>query len=260
MNQKSSVLIVEDNESMVFLLSELIESNPKFTLAGFSKDGEDALEKIKLLRPSIVILDICLPLIDGIDVLKELNKERDVYFPKVVVTSCMGLDDITKTAMNLGASYYFVKPFDSNSLLAKLEQLIEVELPFDNADVEINPLVVDDETVRRTVQTKITALLHMIGVPPHTKGYVYIKEAVELLYYDSMYAKITKVLYPKLAETFEVTSFSVERAIRNTIDITIERGEWEQIEKIFHGSRSKGDKLTNSEFIAAAVEYIKSDR
>ena len=60
------VLIVDDSAAMRRILTRLVESDSRFTVAGTARDGQDAIEKARLLKPDVVTLDINMPRLDGI--------------------------------------------------------------------------------------------------------------------------------------------------------------------------------------------------
>ncbi len=131
------VLVVEDDTQAGTLLQHIFESSG-FRVA-LARDGEEALRKVKALRPAAVTLDVLLPGIDGWGVLQVLKGDpetRDV--PIVVVTV---LDNPTR-AYALGASDYFVKPVDRQTLLARIAAYARV--PGSRAG-ELTVLAVDDD-------------------------------------------------------------------------------------------------------------------
>lgn len=112
------------------------------------------------------------------------------------------------------------------------------------------------------LKTRITDVMHMLGVPAHIQGYRYIREAITMLVNDmSMVNDITKVLYPKVAETFQTTPSRVERAMRHAIEVAWDRADLEVLQAWFGYTISitKG-KPTNSEFIALVADKILIER
>ena len=104
----------------------------------------------------------------------------------------------------------------------------------------------------------VTGIIHEIGVPAHIKGYQYLREAIIIAVNDmDVINAITKVLYPQVAKTFQTTPSRVERAIRHAIEVAWDRGDVDEIQKIFGYTVSniKG-KPTNSEFIAMLADNL----
>ncbi|MDO8526012.1 MAG: response regulator, partial [Candidatus Omnitrophota bacterium] len=114
-------LIVDDEQDVVDNVSEL------FTLRTYAvitaSSGRKALELVEKEKPNIIILDIRMPDINGIDVLKEVKKN----YPKIRVIMLTGIEDeATKNmAMALGASGYFTKPYSYSELLDISRKLIQ---------------------------------------------------------------------------------------------------------------------------------------
>src|SRR5690606_33051394 len=78
---------------------------------------------------------------------------------------------------------------------------------------------------QRQLDTTITAIIKEIGVPAHIKGYVYLREAIQMVYYDiELLSSVTKILYPDIAQKFNTTPSRVERAIRHAIEVAWNRG------------------------------------
>jgi two-component system response regulator (stage 0 sporulation protein A) len=107
----------------------------------------------------------------------------------------------------------------------------------------------------------ITEIMLDIGVPAHLKGYHYLREAILLTGRDMELAtSVTKLLYPTIARRFRTTDQKVERAIRNAIEVSWNRGNQETFEKIFGYSAQSGrTRPTNSEYIARIADKIQLD-
>ena len=109
------------------------------------------------------------------------------------------------------------------------------------------------------LDTEITTILHEVGVPAHIKGYMYLREAINMVYANvEILGSITKVLYPEIASTFGTTSSRVERAIRHAIEIAWVRCNVDAISDIFSYTISYNkSKPTNSEFIAMIADRLR---
>lgn len=106
----------------------------------------------------------------------------------------------------------------------------------------------------------IRQILLELGAPDHLVGHPYIIYAVMLVVEDGMYIhNITFGLYPQVAAKFDTTAARVERAIRNLIEVTWTRGDWEVLRRYFGNtiSSDKG-KPTNGEFIARIANVVKA--
>lgn len=107
----------------------------------------------------------------------------------------------------------------------------------------------------------ITEIMLDIGVPAHLRGYHYLRDAILLSGRDmEVVSSVTKLLYPTIARHFRTTDQKVERAIRNAIEVSWNRGNVETFEKMFGYSVLSGrTRPTNSEYIARIADKIRLD-
>ena len=114
--------------------------------------------------------------------------------------------------------------------------------------------------IRKCVQLEkyVTKIMLGLGVPVHLGGYRYIREAILVTITDmEAVNRVTKYLYPEIAEMYNTTPVKVERAIRTAIEASWARGSREVMEEIFGYSSASGRKRpTNSEYIARLTDKI----
>ncbi|NLY44531.1 MAG: sporulation transcription factor Spo0A [Tissierella sp.] len=260
---KIKVVVADDNREFSKIVAQFISTQEEFEVVGIAKDGLEALRLIDKEKPHILILDIIMPHLDGLGVLERLNEASSTYFPKVVILSAVGQDTITQRAIELGASYYMVKPFDFYIFIDRLKQIYEMNFPSpNNFDDDMPVMVKEDSNTNyreKDLETKITKIIQEIGIPAHIKGYLYIREAITMVIDDMDYlGAVTKELYPAVASKFSTTPSRVERAIRHAIEVAWNRGKIETLDRIFGYtvSNAKG-KPTNSEFIALIADKLR---
>lgn len=111
----------------------------------------------------------------------------------------------------------------------------------------------------RKVEQLISHIMLDMGVPAHLKGYRYVRTAVLMAEEDmKVVGSVTKLLYPEIAKQYNTTDCKVERAIRNAIEISWERGNKETFERMFgYCVKSGKGRPTNSEYIAAIADAIR---
>lgn len=118
--RKTRVLIIEDSIYMQYVISQILEEDPRLEVVGKARDGIDALEKIKRLSPDVVTLDIQMPRMDGLEFLRE--NRRTHRLPCVVISSLTTEGAVeTIQALELGAVDFIPKPAGIESLT--LEQI-----------------------------------------------------------------------------------------------------------------------------------------
>lgn len=109
------------------------------------------------------------------------------------------------------------------------------------------------------LERAISGFMLELGIPAHLRGYQYLRSAVEMCAEDmGLVGSVTKLLYPDLAKLYKTTDQKIERAIRNAIEVSWERGNSALFERLFgYSNASEYGRPTNSEYIAAAADYIR---
>ena len=123
MKDKLSILVADDNVDFAKNLSNYIEKEEEMEVIGIAKDGIEAVDMIKNTKPDIAIIDVIMPQLDGLGVLERINDLNMDKKPFCIVLSAVGQDKVTARAMELGAEYYVVKPFDINVLMKRIKDL-----------------------------------------------------------------------------------------------------------------------------------------
>ena len=124
----NSVAIVEDNSDILQALEQIIESSGVYTLAGSCISGEEALQKLPLLNPTVVLMDIGLgDGINGIEVVRELKESN----PQILFLMCTIYEEDEKIfeALRAGASGYILKKTSPAKLLEGIQELIDGGAP-----------------------------------------------------------------------------------------------------------------------------------
>lgn len=252
MEKKLKVVIADDSTELGQNCAKALKGyGMDVTLC--EKDGRCVLEKTKSAKPDIVIADVFMPNLDILGVLgglKELDaKER----PMVMAMSSFDNQRLEKETLDAGASYYFLKPFDMNTMAERIIQL-------SGWRNETSPAVLRDNVVTDArLELMITDIIHDIGVPAHIKGYHYLREAIMLSVKDGeVINSVTKLLYPTVAKKHNTTSSRVERAIRHAIEVAWDRGDLDVLNSYFgYTIQNNRGKPTNSEFIAMISDKLR---
>ena len=119
-----SILVVDDNQDIRDLITLIVEEEGYGVLA--ASDGESALNLLQIHQPELLLLDVMMPGLSGIDVLKEIRATGNVV-PVLMITAKSQSMDI-ELALAAGANSYIVKPFRADALLEKISSLISQEL------------------------------------------------------------------------------------------------------------------------------------
>ena len=247
MSDRKKIVLADASEEFRQLLADLIQEEDDLTVCAQTGSGEELLDLISRHRPDVVIMDLMLAEMDGLEVLDELGDDRT----RVLVLSAFSSPALAEQISRRGGDYCMLKPCRAQSVIERarlLTQAVEPEEP-------------QPEDAARDLERQVTAIIHEIGVPAHIKGYQYLREAIGLAVADmEIINAVTKVLYPAVAKKFGTTASRVERAIRHAIEVAWDRGDLETLQKYFGYtvSNAKG-KPTNSEFIAMIADRISLD-
>ena len=217
------------------------------------KDGRVVVDTINKEKPDVVIADVFMPNLDILGVLTDIKEMPEKDRPMVMVMSSFDNQRLEKETLDNGASYYFLKPFDINSMAQRV-------LKLSGWKNEKAPILVKNNAIGdNELEILVTEIMHQIGVPAHIKGYHYLRESIILAVKDSeIINSVTKLLYPTIAKLHATTSSRVERAIRHAIEVAWDRGDIDVLNSYFgYTIQSQRGKPTNSEFIAMISDKLR---
>ncbi len=262
---KIEILLADDNREFTNLLSEYISEQSDMSVSGVAYNGEEVLRHLEETRkiPDVLILDIIMPHLDGLGVLERLKEMNLSPMPKIIMLTAFGQENITQKAVQLGASYYILKPFDMDVLANRIRQLVGNPTFTTNGSYATSSSSIKSNVVPiakgKNLDANITSIIHEIGVPAHIKGYQYLREAITMVYNNiEILGAITKTLYPAIAEKFKTTPSRVERAIRHAIEVAWTRGNIDSISHLFgYTINISKSKPTKSEFIAMVADKLR---
>lgn len=118
---KRSILVVDDDRKLVELIKLYLEKDGYRVLAAY--DGQEALVLARSKRPDLIILDLMLPQVDGLDVCHILRHEQELKVPIIMLTAKTTEQDKI-TGLDLGADDYVTKPFSPGELLARVRAVL----------------------------------------------------------------------------------------------------------------------------------------
>ncbi len=253
MNTKLKVMIADDTADFGQNCAKILRSYGMEVVL-CEKDGARLVYESEKHKVNVIIADVFMPNLDILGVLN-LLKEKDIKDrPIVMAMSNFDNQRLEKETLDAGASYYFLKPIDFNTMAQRI-------INISGWKNETAPLVVNKSQVATDIQLEIliTDIIHQIGVPAHIKGYNYLRDAIMMSVKNTdMINSVTKVLYPTVAKKHQTTSSRVERAIRHAIEVAWDRGDMDTLDSYFgYTIQNNRGKPTNSEFIAMISDKIR---
>lgn len=264
MTNKIKVGIADDNKDFCEILTDFFETQQNIDIVFTVHDGMQTVEAVFKEKPDVLILDMIMPYLDGLGVLEKINGMELENTPKIIMLSAVGQESITQKAINLGAEYYVVKPFDLNILAKRIYQLSghDQVVSQPNKGTISRSIINTDESKKNDLEIDITNIIHEVGVPAHIKGYQYLRHAITMVVEDmDLLSAVTKELYPAIAKKNNTTPSRVERAIRHAIEVAWNRGKIETLNSLFgYTVHNDKGKPTNSEFIAIIADKLRLER
>ena len=259
METKIRVLVADANHDFCTLIKNLISAESDMEVVGATDDGLETLALVAELTPDVLIMDLALTKLDGLEVLRRIPESG--AHPHVIVLSGFLNNNVVSACSSLGADYFMPKPCDPPALLGRVRQLSGHGAIASNAGYDCK-LVPQPTKQDVNLEAVVTDIIHEIGVPAHIKGYQYLRDAIMMSVDDGeMLNSITKILYPSIAKQHKTTPSRVERAIRHAIEVAWTRGKVDTIDELFGYTVSNGKgKPTNSEFVALIADKIRLEQ
>lgn len=121
MKHEVTVLVVDDHPLLRHGLRDFIGRNSRFKIIGEASDGEEALRQIVHLNPKIIILDIDMPHLNGLETIKAIRTLPNTV--KIIILTMYKEEDMFNAAMDLGAKAYVLKENAANDVVAALEKV-----------------------------------------------------------------------------------------------------------------------------------------
>ncbi|MCF7974949.1 MAG: response regulator transcription factor [Phycisphaerae bacterium] len=140
---KGTILVVDDEDDIVELVRIHLEREGYGVLS--ADTGEEAIELAKAKQPQLIVLDLMLPGMDGLDVCRIIRHHDKTADIPIVMLSAKSLDSDIVSGLDLGADEYMTKPFSSKVLVARIRRILNrrVEVSLDRNVVHIHDLTID---------------------------------------------------------------------------------------------------------------------
>ena len=119
-----NVAIAEDNPKTLELLNDMLKNEEGINIVGNAETGEDAYKMILNSEPDIVLLDVVMPGMDGVEVMEKVKTEGDFKKkPSFIMVSAAGSENVTEDSFRMGANYFIMKPFEKDSVIEKIRRV-----------------------------------------------------------------------------------------------------------------------------------------
>ena len=262
-NEKTiKILMADDNKAFSDTVKKAIEREKGMEVSKILTDGKDVVKEVCSSYPDVLIMDLVLPYKEGLEVLEEIKNLNLRKGPIIIVATVITNEKVIRKCIEYGANYFIAKPCTPEGIIKiiknlKAEKLDASMFALNEDKIEDNSYITN--SIEEIIETKVTNIIHKIGIPAHIKGYQYLRSAIiKSVINSEIINSVTKELYPQVAKDFNTTPPRVERAIRHAIEVAWMRGEEETLNKIFgYTVQSNKGKPTNSEFIAMIADKLR---
>ncbi len=247
------ILIVDDHASLRKETADFLRSQENIVEVCEAANGAEALQLLKANPFDVIITDIIMPVMDGFMLMEEVQRMQADTMPHIIVATSLCRDCFINRAMEMGAHFYMVRPFEPAHLISHIRRLTGENTVAEYVPVPVHVPCMDE---------RLGALFLTMGIPAHIKGYSYLRHGIKMAVdRPELMRRITKELYPGIAKHFGTSASKVERAIRHAIEVAWNRGRIETLNTTF-GCRvcTPQDKPTNGEFIAMIADKLSMER
>jgi len=156
MHDPPCILIVDDNETNRDILVTRLKANGYRTLQ--AADGEEALKAVTQHRPDLVLLDVMMPKLDGLETCRRLKSRREEPFtPVILVTARTATEDIV-AGLDAGADEYLTKPVDQAALVARVRSVLRIKALHDQVRAQAADLANWNRTLSQRVQEQVAEI------------------------------------------------------------------------------------------------------
>ena len=240
-NAKIRVLIAEDDPIQSDLLKDALETEPDLFCCGQACDGLEALAKLRTEQPDVLLLDIVMPNMDGVDLLHELRENPPPKRPRVIAISAYGQEHIARAALAQGADWFLLKPYQLELLMRRIRTLAGEGAPQKSGSLE--------HIVSKAVME--------LGVQTSAVGFPYLEQALLILLTHQGTCLMSKDVYATIAARNNTTEQCVEKALRKVIRQIFE-ADSEALRAILkQGHREDAAHLSNGRFLTLMAACIR---
>jgi adenylate cyclase len=155
-NRRRTILVVDDNEiNRDILVTRLISQGYETLQAA---DGEQALAIVRRAVPDLILLDIMMPNIDGLEVCRRVKNDPALPFIPVILVTAKASSDSVVTGLDAGADEYLVKPIDQTALVARVRSALRIKFLHDEVQAHAEHLAVLNRTLEERVATQVAEI------------------------------------------------------------------------------------------------------
>ena len=232
------ILIADDDAVQTEQLSNVLSKEEDFRVLKIAKDGIEALNDYMKLKPTVFILDLDMPKMNGLEVIEKLS-EDSIFDSKTNIIVLSGSALFRSQISNpQKIKWIFTKPFINEDLIKEIREIYNEEYLKENLDSDLNSLFIK------------------LDINPYTKGSTYLKNAISIAFYDIDNINITRI-----AKQIACTNgISNSNCIQSAMDKAVNSYLFDNVKDLELKNIFLCDRITTKDFISKAVYYINNNK
>lgn len=243
--KKQTILIADDNTTWCDSLSRYLELNPVFEVLDVVHDGEAAVSVIQEKRPDILLIDLIMPVFDGLYVIDLIRNHMYDYKPFVYVISALDVERTHKLLASLAVGYYSVKPVHPKVVAHNLYRLLDLD---NRPDTPPSAMRSSSD-----LQNEIEDYLYQLGAPLNLMSTRCVRSILRTFIERPECSRGMSAVYRVVGDAENLKPGAVERNVRSVIG-HLQKNKAPYFRQCFpEGER----RLTNTAFIAQSAYFIK---
>ena len=243
--RKKTILIADDDKAWCDSLSRYLGLNPAFEILKVVHNGEEAVDLIQDERPDVILIDLIMPVFDGLYVIDLIRNHMYEYKPFIYVISALDIERTHKLLASLSVGYYSVKPIHPKVVSHNLYRLLDLDSRPEVAKVTTRP--------PSDLQDEIEDYLYELGAPLNLMSTRCLRSILRVFIERNDLGRGMSEVYRFVGDTENLKPGAVERNVRSVIG-HLQKNNTEYFQKCFPEG---GQKLTNTAFIAQSAYLIK---
>lgn len=237
---KIRVMIAEDDPVQSDLLKDALEMEPDMLCCGQAADGLQVLAMVGEQKPDVLLMDIVMPNMDGVDLLHELRRMKLEKQPCVIAISAYGREHVARAVLEQGADWFVLKPYRIDLLVQRIRTFAMQGSPRGNS-------------LERFVARAVMDL----GIDTNALGFGYLNQALMILLTHTGPCPICKSVYAQVAEANGTTSTCVEKALRTVVEQAFAADTQALHDLLKLGHKEGVTHLSNARFLTLMATGIR---
>lgn len=232
------LMIVEDNENILSQCSKYLSTKDNISIVATAKNGKKALKLCKEIQPNLVLLDLGLPLMNGINIIDQISRIESIKTNFIVIS---GNETLRHRFYNTKQVYKIIpKPCNMSTIMNAITE-------FETENSKTFPL------------TKLNQILLKLNLKVYSKSCSHLSEVIEFSYNNSHMLENLNAIYSIIASRHNCSSEKIKSSVRSSIRIVNNSANSNLLRSIFYLEDEDYNKtLTPKYFVNCIIDYLNN--